>query len=89
MQGSSGGLYRDVWRDMVAPIHHSLELTNEGVMRRLLTTNNHIAMIEELFFKAQYGHDCSYLLLPNTYVRVPSTFAVAKGSPLRSILNYQ
>ncbi|KAK3854256.1 hypothetical protein Pcinc_039248 [Petrolisthes cinctipes] len=85
---SRKGLYHDVWRDMVTPVYHSLGLTSEAGLRQLLTTNNHIYIIDELLFKAEFSHDCSYLLLPNTYIRVPSAFAVAKGSPLRSILNY-
>ncbi|KAK4309979.1 hypothetical protein Pmani_018446 [Petrolisthes manimaculis] len=87
-QESRSGLYHDVWRDMVTPVYHSLGLTSEAGLRQLFTINNHIYIIDELLFKAEFSHDCSYLLLPNTYIKVPSAFAVAKGSPLRTILNY-
>ncbi|KAG7161789.1 Glutamate receptor ionotropic, kainate 2-like 7, partial [Homarus americanus] len=86
-QFAPSGIYHKAWQEMVEPIHHTLSPNDAlGIQRAL--EDRYVQMIDETHFLSTYGHNCDLLMLSPTYLKVPTTFAVPKGSPLRRIIDY-
>ncbi|XP_068246091.1 glutamate receptor ionotropic, kainate glr-3-like isoform X2 [Palaemon carinicauda] len=86
-ENSQGGLFHDVWKELVRDPSNLPATSIEGITRVL--EEKYVFMIEENLYRTEFSGVCGAVMIPGKYFIQQTGFAVQKGSPLLKIFNNQ